>query len=81
MSTCLVLAVLKLFIHGGRRHCPMFLNASLALGHPTTLPFEGVVEPLHLFSAANVLGKCFSYVETQNQSKCYLALQIMDPIP
>jgi hypothetical protein len=59
----------------------VLLDASLALGHPTTLPFEGVVEPLHLFSAANVLSNCFSFVETQNQSKCYLALQIMDPIP
>jgi hypothetical protein len=47
----------------------MLLDASLALGHPTTLPFEGVVEPLHLLGAANVLGKCFSYVETQNQQQ------------
>jgi hypothetical protein len=81
MSTCLVLAVLELLVHGRRRHCPMLLDASLALGHPTTLTFEGVVEPLHLLGAANVLGKCFSYVETQNQSKCYLGLQVMDPIP
>jgi hypothetical protein len=81
MSTCLVLAVLELLVHGRRRHCPVLLDASLALGHPTTLPFEGVVESLHLFSAANVLSNCLSYVETQNQSKCYLALQIMNAIP
>jgi hypothetical protein len=60
MSTCLVLAVLKLFVHGGRRHCPMLLDASLALSHPTTLTFEGVIETLHLLRAANVLGNCFS---------------------
>jgi hypothetical protein len=74
MSTCLVLAVLEFFIHGRRRHCPVLLDASLALSHPTTLTLEGVVESLQPLSVANNLGKCFSYVETQNQSKCYLDL-------
>jgi hypothetical protein len=55
MSSCLGLAVLELFIHGSRQHCPVFLITMLTLSHPTGLMFKGVVETLHLFRATNVL--------------------------
>jgi hypothetical protein len=60
MSSCLTLAVLELFIHRTRWHCPVFLIIALVMEDLVGLTFKGIREPCQGHSAPNAL--CVSWL-------------------